>query len=140
MTSFAIDIKGFLLLALLVPHQFKKSTARFHVRNSATSTLSMAEIRATNCHKHEQMYRCYMGCLQDPCCLAVKMAGECETSYIPTEAMDLVKEVNFCRSLELSLFVNRSVTYQLILCFRNNAIAYTCQTNSNSLRHISLFL
>ena len=124
MTSFAMDIKGFLLLALLVPHQFKKSTTRFHVRNSAKSTLSMAEIRATNCHKHEQMYSCYMGCLQDPCCLAVKMAEECETSYIPTEAMDLVKEVNFCRFLELALFVNRSVTYQLMLWFRNKYILF----------------
>ena len=66
----------------------------FHVRPSATSTLSMAELRATNCHKHEQMYSCYTGCLQNPCCLAVELTDQCEMSFIPTEAMDLVKEVS----------------------------------------------
>ena len=40
------------------------------------------------------MYSCYMGCLQDQCCLAVTLAEECEMSYFPTEAMDLVKEVS----------------------------------------------
>ena len=69
------------------------STATFHIRPSATSTLSMAELRATNCHKHEQMYSCYMGCLQDPCCVAVKLSGQCEMSYEPTEELDIVKEV-----------------------------------------------
>ena len=80
-----------LILAMIFSHE---STATFHVRPSTTSTLSMAELRATNCHKHEQMYSCYIGCLQDPCCLAVKLAEECEMSYFPTEAMDLVKEAS----------------------------------------------
>ena len=101
-----MDLQRFILPAMLFWWQ---SAAKFHVRPSATSTLSMAELRATNCHKHEQMYSCFMGCLQNPCCLAVKRAEECEMSYFPTEAMDLVKEVSLRNSLELALFVHRCV-------------------------------
>ena len=106
-----MDLQRFILSAVLF---LWESTARFHVRPSATSTLRMAELRSTNCHKQEQMYSCYNGCLQDPCCLAVELAEECEMSYFPTEAMDLVKEVNLLNSLDLALFVLRCVHYQLI--------------------------
>ena len=106
-----MDLQRFILSAVLF---LWESTARFHVRPSATSTLSMAKLRATNCHKHEQVYSCYMGCIQDPCCLAVKLAEECEMSFLPTEAMDLVKEVNFLNSLDLALFVRRCIHYQLM--------------------------
>ena len=101
-----MGLQRFIVPALLF---WWESAAKFHVRPSATSTLSMAELRATNCHKHEQMYSCYMGCLQDACCLAVTLAEECEMSYFLTETMDLVKEVNFHYPLELTLFVHRCV-------------------------------
>ena len=66
-----------------------------------------------NCHKHEQMYSCYIGCLQDPCCLAVELAEECEMSYFTTETMDLLKEVNFHNSQDLALFILICILYQL---------------------------
>ena len=96
-TPFAMDIKEFLLWAILVLHETSTCIAMFHIRPSATSTLSMAELRATNCHKDEHMYSCYMGCLQDPCCLAVKLSEQCEMSYQPTEELDLVKEVGIMK-------------------------------------------
>ena len=86
-----MDIRHFLLAVVLF---LCEAVAIFHVRPSATSTLTMAELRATSAYKHEQMYSCYLGCLQEPCCLAVELAAECEMSYFPTEAMDLVKEVS----------------------------------------------
>ena len=79
--------------------------ARFHVRPSTTSTVNVAELRATNCHKHEQMYSCYTRCLQLACCLAVKFYknNECEMSYFPTEAMDLVKVVSILQRFILQI-------------------------------------
>ena len=70
--------------------------AKYHLRISRTSPLRLAELRSDNCDKHEQMYSCYTTCLQDPCCLAVKFSEDeqCETSYVPTETMDLVKVVS----------------------------------------------
>ncbi len=41
----------------------------------------------------QQSARCYMSCLHNPCCKAVNISS-CEQSYVSTEALDLVKEVN----------------------------------------------
>ena len=83
---------AFAFIILLVT--LKPAKGLFRVRPSVTTSLSMAQLRGTNCQQHDDMYSRFMECFRDQCCLAVTLQGECERSHIPTELMDLVKEVN----------------------------------------------
>ena len=87
-----MDMQSLILFMLIC---FDESTfALFRIRPSASTSMTMTDLGPTSCGAQEGMHSCFTDCLNDPCCLSVKLSPPCEISYLRTEELDMVKEVS----------------------------------------------
>ena len=69
------------------------------MRPSMTSLLNKCFLETVTPQQQRDMFQCFTQCLYNLCCRAVNVKDECEQSYVQTEEMDFVKEVNLaCQS------------------------------------------
>ena len=64
------------------------------MRPSQNTDFNRCSLMSITPQHQRDMFQCFTQCLHNPCCRAVNVKDGCEQSYVETEEMDFVKEVD----------------------------------------------